>query len=164
LTDSLFAAIVEKIEQSVGQTTKESTMSWRLEALSWYLEALNKYAVFSRRARRKEFWMFFFINLLISVVLIAIDSLIGTFSPQTGFGLLQGLYSLAVLIPSIAVTVRRLHDTGRTGWWILIGLIPIIGGIVLLIFMVLDSQPGVNQYGPNPKADYGASRLTRHQV
>jgi uncharacterized membrane protein YhaH (DUF805 family) len=164
LTDSLFAAIVEKIEQSVGQTTKESTMSWRLEALSWYLEALKKYAVFSRRARRKEFWMFFFINLLISVVLIAIDSLIGTFSPQTGFGLLQGLYSLAVLIPSIAVTVRRLHDTGRTGWWILISLVPFVGGIVLLIFMLLDSQAGVNQYGPNPKAGYSASRLTRRSV
>jgi uncharacterized membrane protein YhaH (DUF805 family) len=131
--------------------------------MSWYLEVLKKYAVFDGRARRKEYWMFFLINLLISVVLIAIDNLIGTFS-QTGFGLLQGLYSLAVLIPSIAVTVRRLHDIGRTGWWILIGLIPVIGGIVLLIFMVLDSQPGVNQYGPNPKADYGASRLTRHPV
>jgi uncharacterized membrane protein YhaH (DUF805 family) len=131
--------------------------------MSWYLEVLKKYAVFSGRARRKEYWMFFLISLLISAVLIAIDSLIGTFS-QTGFGLLQGLYSLAVLIPSIAVTVRRLHDTGRTGWWILIGLIPVVGGIVLIIFMLLDSQPGVNQYGPNPKADYGASRLTRHPV
>ena len=131
--------------------------------MSWYLEVLKKYAVFSGRARRKEYWMFFLINLLISAVLIAIDSLIGTFS-QTGFGLLQGLYSLAVLIPSIAVTVRRLHDTGRTGWWILIGLIPVIGGIVLLIFMLLDSQPGVNQYGPNPKAGYSASRLTRRSV
>src|SRR5215216_2263257 len=118
--------------------------------MSWYLEVLKKYAVFSGRARRKEYWMFFLISLLISAVLIAIDSLIGTFS-QTGFGLLQGLYSLAVLIPSIAVTVRRLHDTGRTGWWILIGLIPVIGGIVLLIFMVLDSEPETNEYGPNPK-------------
>ena len=127
-------------------------MSWRLEALSWYLEVLKKYAVFSGRARRKEYWMFLLINVLISVVLIAIDGLIGTFSPQTGFGLLQGLYSLAVLIPSIAVTVRRLHDTGRSGWWILIALIPFIGAIVLLIFMALDSEPGANQYGLNPKA------------
>src|SRR5919199_988886 len=121
--------------------------------MSWYLEVLKKYAVFDGRARRKEYWMFFLINVVISVVLIAIDSLIGTFSRQTGVGLLQGIYSLAVLIPSIAVTVRRLHDTGRTGWWILIGLIPFIGGIVLLIFMVLDSEPGTNQYGPNPKAE-----------
>ena len=119
--------------------------------MSWYLEVLKKYAVFDGRARRKEYWMFFLINLVVSVVLIAIDNLIGTFSHQAGVGLLQGLYSLAVLIPSIAVTVRRLHDTGRTGWWILIGLIPFIGGIILLIFMVLDSEPGTNQYGPNPK-------------
>src|SRR4051812_6343014 len=115
-------------------------MSLYLEAMSWYLEVLKKYAVFDGRARRKEYWMFFLFNLLISVVLIAVDALIGIFSPQAGVGVLQGLYSLAVLIPSIAVTVRRLHDTGRTGWWILIGLIPVIGGIVLLIFMVLDSE------------------------
>ena len=125
--------------------------------MSWYLEALKKYAVFSGRARRKEYWMFILINIVIAIVLIAIDYLIGTFDPQTGAGVLQGLYSLAVLIPSLAVTVRRLHDTGRTGWWILIGLIPVIGGIVLLIFMVLDSEPGVNEYGPNPKAGYSAA-------
>jgi uncharacterized membrane protein YhaH (DUF805 family) len=125
--------------------------------MSWYLEVLKKYAVFSGRARRKEYWIFILINIVISIVLIAIDYLIGTFDPQTGAGVLQGLYSLAVLIPSLAVTVRRLHDTGRTGWWILIGLIPVIGGIVLLIFMVLDSERGVNQYGPNPKAGYSAA-------
>jgi uncharacterized membrane protein YhaH (DUF805 family) len=120
--------------------------------MSWYVEVLKKYAVFEGRARRKEYWMFFLINLVITIVLIFIDSLMGTISPQAGLGLLSGLYSLAVLIPSIAVTVRRLHDTGRSGWWILIALVPFIGGIVLLVFMVLDSQPGENQYGPNPKA------------
>ena len=128
--------------------------------MSWYLEVLKKYAVFDGRARRKEYWMFFLINILVSVVLIAIDNLIGTFSLQTGAGLLQGLYSLAVLLPSLAVTVRRLHDTGRTGWWILIGLVPVIGGIVLLIFMVLDSEPGANEYGPNPKEVAGYSLAT----
>ena len=124
--------------------------------MSWYLEVLQKYAVFDGRARRKEYWMFFLINLLISIVLIAIDGLIGPLNPQAGVGLLQGLYSLAVLIPSIAVTVRRLHDTGRSGWWILIALVPFIGGIVLLVFMVFDSEPGVNEYGPNPKGQEAA--------
>ncbi len=120
--------------------------------MSWYLEVLQKYAMFDGRARRKEYWMFFLINILVSVVLLAIDNLIGTFSPQMGgVGLLQGLYSLAILIPSLAVTVRRLHDTGRTGWWVLISLVPLIGGLILLIFMVLDSEPGTNEYGPNPK-------------
>ena len=99
--------------------------------------------------------MFILINVLVSLVLVAIDNLIGTLSPQIGVGLLQGLYSLAILLPSLAVTVRRLHDTGRTGWWVLISLVPVIGGLILLIFMVLDSEPGTNQYGPNPKeADY----------
>jgi uncharacterized membrane protein YhaH (DUF805 family) len=125
--------------------------------MSWYVEVLKKYAVFDGRARRKEYWMFFLINLVITIVLIFIDSLMGTYSPQAGLGLLSGLYSLAVLIPSIAVTVRRLHDTGRSGWWILIALIPLIGGIVLLIFMVLDSEPQANRYGPNPKAGYSAT-------
>jgi uncharacterized membrane protein YhaH (DUF805 family) len=119
--------------------------------MNYYLEVLKKYAVFSGRARRKEYWMFLLLNLIITFVLILIDSLMGTLSPQAGLGVLSGLYSLAVLLPSIAVTVRRLHDTGRSGGGILIGLIPIIGGIVLLIFMVLDSEPGANQYGPNPK-------------
>ena len=119
--------------------------------MSWYLEVLQKYAVFDGRARRKEYWMFFLINIVVLAVLAAIDNLIGIRIHQAGFGLLQGLYSLALLIPSIAVTVRRLHDTGRTGWWILIGLVPVVGGIILLIFMVLDSEPGTNQYGPNPK-------------
>lgn len=113
--------------------------------MNWYLEVLKKYAEFSGRARRTEYWMFFLINLIISIVLAVIDNMIGT------GGIIGGLYSLAVLLPGIGVTVRRLHDTGRVGWWILIGLIPIIGWIVLLIFMVLDSHPGDNEYGPNPK-------------
>src|SRR5919199_91334 len=129
----------------------------RRQTVNWYLEVLKKYAVFDGRARRQEYWMFILFNIIITAVLALIDSLIGTVIRQAGFGLLQGLYDLAVLLPSIAVTVRRLHDTGRTGWWILIGLIPVIGGIVLLIFMLLDSEPGANEYGPNPKAGNGVT-------
>ena len=125
--------------------------------MSWYLEVLKKYAVFNGRARRMEYWMFILFNIIITVVLALIDYLTGTFSPRAGVGLLGGLYALAVLIPSLAVTVRRLHDIGRTGWWILIGLIPVIGGIVLLIFMVLDSESGTNEYGPNPKEGYSVT-------
>lgn len=76
----------------------------------------------------------------------------GSFNPEAGIGLLGGIYTLAVLIPGLAVTIRRLHDTGRSGWWFLIILIPILGPIVLLVFMVLDSQPTDNNYGPNPKS------------
>ena len=113
--------------------------------MNWYLEVLKKYAVFNGRARRKEYWYFVLFNFIINIVLSGIDSV------TSGVGILPGIYTLAVLIPSIAVLVRRLHDIDRTGWWVLIGLIPIIGWIVLLIFAVQDGKPGENQYGSNPK-------------
>ncbi len=119
--------------------------------MNWYLGVLKKYAVFSGRARRKEYWMFFLFNLIISIILLAIDKMTGSFSETTGIGILESIYSLAVIIPSIAVAVRRLHDTDRSGWWLLIALIPLIGAIVLLVFMVQDGKPGQNRYGPNPK-------------
>lgn len=109
-----------------------------------YLTVLKKYATFSGRARRKELWMFVLINFIVVVVLSALDMALG-------IGLLSGLYSLGVLIPSLAVGARRLHDIGKTGWWQLIGLIPVLGIIVLIIFYVMDSNPGDNEYGPNPK-------------
>ena len=119
--------------------------------MNWYIDVLKKYAVFSGRARRKEYWFFFLFNLIISIILNVIDNATGTFDPETGVGILGTIYLLAVLIPAIAVTIRRLHDTGRTGWWILISFIPLIGAIVLLVFLVFDSEPESNQYGPNPK-------------
>ena len=119
--------------------------------MNWYLQALKQYAVFKGRARRKEYWFFALFNLIVSVVLTVVDYMTGSLDPELGVGLLSGIYSLAILIPSLAVTVRRLHDTDRTGWWVLIAFIPFIGAIVLLVFMLLDSQPGDNRYGPNPK-------------
>ena len=121
--------------------------------MNWYLQALKKYTVFTGRARRMEYWFFVLFNILISAALSVVDYFTGTYSADYHTGLLGGLYSLGVLLPAIAVTVRRLHDTGRSGWWILIALVPVIGGIVLLIFMVLDSQPGDNKYGPSPKTE-----------
>ena len=119
--------------------------------MNWYLQALKQYAVFKGRARRKEYWFFALFNLIVSVVLTVVDYMTGSLDPELGVGLLSGIYSLAILIPSLAVTVRRLHDTDRTGWWVLIAFIPLIGAIVLLVFMLLDSKPGDNRYGPNPK-------------
>ncbi len=119
--------------------------------MNWYLKVLKKYAVFEGRAQRAEYWYFILFTILISIVLAFIDMGTGTFNQETGFGVISGIYSLAVLIPTIAVGVRRLHDTNRTGWWILIGLIPLIGFIVLLVFFVMDSDPSANEYGENPK-------------
>jgi uncharacterized membrane protein YhaH (DUF805 family) len=115
------------------------------------LEVLKQYAVFSGRARRKEYWYFALFNVITSMALAVLDGITGSFSTAAGMGLLGGLYTLGVLIPSTAVSVRRLHDTDRTGWWLLIALIPLIGVIVLLVFMVQDGKPGANQYGLNPK-------------
>jgi uncharacterized membrane protein YhaH (DUF805 family) len=89
--------------------------------------------------------MFLLFNIIAAVVLSIVDSAVGT------GGILGMIYSLAVLCPGIAVSIRRLHDTNRSGWWALIGLVPIVGAIVLLVFMAQEGQPGSNQYGPNPK-------------
>jgi uncharacterized membrane protein YhaH (DUF805 family) len=123
--------------------------------MEWYLAVLRKYAVFTGRARRREFWMFTLVNVLISIGLSIIDTIIGT-DYGSGYGILSTIYSLAVLIPSIAVGVRRLHDTGRTGWWLLIGLVPCVGFIVLIVFYATEGQRGDNQYGADPKAGYAA--------
>ena len=118
--------------------------------MNWYLDAWKNYANFQGRARRKAYWMFVLFNIIALVVLGVIEGAIGL-GGQNGYGILTGVYSLAMILPLIAVAVRRLHDTGRSGWWILIGLVPLIGPIVLIVFYVTDSQPGTNQYGPNPK-------------
>lgn len=120
--------------------------------MKWYIEVMRKYAVFSGRARRLEYWMFVLSNVIIAVVLSIIDGIADS-DFEGSRSTLTTLYVLAILIPSLAVGVRRLHDTGRSGCWMLIGVIPIIGAIVLLMFMVQDSQLMDNQYGPNPKRE-----------
>ena len=113
--------------------------------MNWYLGVLKKYAEFGGRAHRTEYWMFVLFNLIFTVAACIVDRILGLHY------VMYGLYALAILIPGIAVTVRRLHDTDRSGWWLLIVLVPLIGAIVLLVFYVQDSQPGDNQFGPNPK-------------
>lgn len=119
--------------------------------MNWYIAALKKYADFSGRAQRSEYWYFLLFYFLISFGLGLVDWMTGSVNTQSGYGLLTGLFSLAMLIPSIAVGVRRLHDTDRSGWWILMALLPLIGSIVLLVFFVQDSQAGENRFGANPK-------------
>ena len=119
--------------------------------MSWYVAVLKKFAEFRGRARRKEYWMFTLFNSLFVSAIVIAELALGLAS-ESGFGPLSTLYVLIVLIPGLAVGVRRLHDTGRSGWWLLIGAIPLIGGLILLIFTVQDSQDGDNEYGPNPKA------------
>ena len=112
--------------------------------MEWYLGCFKKYADFSGRARRKEYWMFTLFNIIAAVLVSIIGLLIK-------FPWLSVIYSLAVLVPSLAVIVRRLHDIGKSGGWFFISFVPFVGGIILLVFECMDSQPGENAYGPNPK-------------
>jgi uncharacterized membrane protein YhaH (DUF805 family) len=118
--------------------------------MNWYLEVLKKYAVFQGRARRKEYWSYCLLNFLIAFVLAVVQRNLGLLDNH-GHGPLVSLYSLAVFIPSLAVTVRRLHDTDKSGWWFLILLIPIVGVIIFFLLLIRDSQPGHNRYGFCPK-------------
>ena len=115
--------------------------------IDYYKLALQNYATFTGRSRRSEYWYFFLGNFLIAAVLmglfVATESMI--------FYAVYMLYALAVFIPSLAVAVRRLHDTDKSGWFLLIGLIPLVGGIILLVFMATEGTRGPNKYGPDPK-------------
>ena len=119
--------------------------------MDWYFEVLRKYSVFEGRARRTEYWFFVLFNTLIQIGLVVLDVIAGTFRVDNGVGLLSGIYSLAVLVPSFAVLARRLHDTDRSGWGILIGIVPLLGAIVLLIFALFEGDPGENRFGASPK-------------
>ena len=120
--------------------------------MEWMLLPLKRFAEFNGRSRRKEYWMFFLFSILVGIAASAIDIGLFGFSIEDN-GPVNGLVSLALLIPSIAVSVRRLHDTGRSGWWFLLIFAVIIGWIVLLIFFVSDGESGTNQYGLDPKID-----------
>ena len=120
--------------------------------MEWYLKVMNQYADFSGRARRKEYWMYTLIYCLVvySIYFTGIWLMASTSFLMVLMAIVT-ILGLVHFIPSLAVTVRRLHDTGKSGWWLLIAFIPFIGAIVLLVFLVQDSHPGTNEWGPNPK-------------
>ncbi|MFH9015482.1 DUF805 domain-containing protein [Streptomyces sp. NPDC017943] len=113
--------------------------------MNWFIEVVKKYAVFSGRARRKEYWMYVLFYAILAIVASIIDAVV------FGSQILSLVLALGLLLPSLGVTVRRLHDTNRSGWWILIGLVPLVGGIVMLVFLCIEGEAGSNQYGHNPK-------------
>jgi uncharacterized membrane protein YhaH (DUF805 family) len=121
--------------------------------MNWFLKVLKNYAVFNGRARRKEYWFFYLFYMIFMIVLVTIDAMTGSLSETTSLGLLSGIFMLSMIVPGVAVAIRRIHDTDRSGWWILISFIPLIGGIWLLVLMVLDGTSGQNQYGPDPKEE-----------
>ena len=133
--------------------------------MDWMLLPLRRYAVFQGRARPREYWMFFLFVVLVTILLTVVEALAGigngdtvrtiddygvSFYSRPDMGWLSGLFSLAMLIPSIAVGVRRLHDTDRSGWWLLIAFVPLVGAIILFVFLVMGGTRGPNRFGPDP--------------
>ena len=108
-----------------------------------FTDALKRYFDFTGRATRKQYWMFVLFYLIFYIVCVVVDSVLGTF-------FITAIFSLGLIVPSISIAARRLHDTSRTGWWQLIALVPLLGVIILIVFLVQDSHPD-NQFGPNPK-------------
>ena len=124
--------------------------------MKWYIKVLKNYFNFTGRARRTELWMFVLFNTLFWNAASLLDKLLGTTFPTTGsihYGWFYTIYCIAILLPSLAVSVRRLHDIGKSGGWLLICFIPIIGGIILLVWDCTEGQEGENQYGPDPKQE-----------
>lgn len=121
--------------------------------MEWFLKVIKQYADFSGRARRKEYWMYVLFYIIFGTIAIALDNLLGITMGGMGYGYgpLYLIFVLALFVPSIAVAVRRLHDTGKSGWWLLISFVPVIGGIWLIVLLAIEGKPGVNEYGANPK-------------
>jgi uncharacterized membrane protein YhaH (DUF805 family) len=122
--------------------------------VNYYFEAFRKYAVFNGRATRREYWYFTLVNILAVLGVGLIDQFMGTFNFAVGYGPLSAIYTLTMILPGLGVSIRRLHDTGRSGWWFLITIIPVIGLLVFLYFALLDSDPDSNDYGVSTKYKY----------
>jgi len=120
--------------------------------MRWYLAAFGKATDFEGRARRREYWFFTLFFLLGNLILQFIDIAVGMYDLDLGFGLLSGLHMLVHVLPNIAVSVRRLHDTDRSGWWYFLFVVPIIGWVWYFVLMVLNGQSQENRFGRDPKA------------
>ena len=130
----------------------EGTIKKGNPIMSWFVKCLQNYVTFSGRARRKEFWMFYLFYTIFGLVICFIQGLAGMEDPM-----LLGIYVLAMCLPAISVLVRRLHDTDKSGWWFWIALVPLVGGIVLLVFECMEGTKGDNRFGPDPKAGEAAA-------
>ena len=117
--------------------------------MNYYSICLSKFADFSGRARRREYWTFALVNCLIAMLLLILGLAFGEDSPASN--IMVTIFYLIMLVPNLSVSVRRLHDIGKSGWYMFLSLIPLIGGLILLVWALMDSEPGENQYGKNPK-------------
>lgn len=139
------------IRSAVNSNNISANTSKEISGIGWYFEAVKKYAVFNGRARRKEYWMFALFFLIFIIVAAIIDVALGT-TTEDGAGILVTIYILAMILPSLSVSVRRLHDLGKSGWFYLINFIPFIGAIWFLVLMCTEGNRGNNNFGADPKA------------
>lgn len=141
----------------------QQSQSFVQEAIEWYKTVLSRFSDFEGRAGRREFWMFVLVNFIVAVALSIVEGILHL--RVGGFGILSGLYSLAVLVPGVAVGIRRLHDTGKSGMFLLLVFIPIFGAIALIYFYAIEGDHGANEYGADPKAvDESVQRPMRNDV
>ena len=119
--------------------------------MNWYLKVVRQYADFTGRARRKEYWMFGLFHFLFTILAIILDNVLDLAFPGTIYGPLYCLYAIALFLPTLGVMVRRLHDLDKSGWMMLITLIPIIGSIWMLVLLASEGDSGSNEYGSDPK-------------
>jgi uncharacterized membrane protein YhaH (DUF805 family) len=124
----------------------------RNPSMNWFVKCLQNYVTFSGRARRKEYWMFVLFYTIFAFVLGFVQGLAGMEDP-----ILSGIFALAMFLPAISVLVRRLHDIDKSGWWFWIAFVPVVGGIILLVFACMEGTKGTNRFGPDPKAVEAAS-------
>ena len=129
--------------------------------MNYYFAAFKKYAVFNGRATRSEYWYFTLFNILTVWGFGLIDQLMGTFNFDAGYGPLSAIYTLTMILPGLGVSIRRLHDTNRSGWWFMITIIPVFGLLVFLYFALLESDPNPNQYGESPSWKYNIQTSSR---
>jgi uncharacterized membrane protein YhaH (DUF805 family) len=129
--------------------------------VNYYFAAFRKYAVFKGRATRSEYWYFTLFNILAVWVFGLIDQVMGTFNFDAGYGPLSAIYTLVMILPGLGVSIRRLHDTGRSGWWFVITIIPIIGLLVFSFFALQDSDPNPNDYGESLTWKYNIQNISR---
>lgn len=126
-------------QSNLGETPEQ------VSGFGWYTKVVKNFVVFQGRASRSEYWMFQLFNALIMFGIIIVEAMIYE-QPIIGV-----IYILAMILPNLSVSVRRMHDTGRSGWWLLVSFVPVVGGLIFLIFTLLASEAGSNRFGPNPK-------------
>lgn len=136
---------MQNFSQQLDKISNQDQSESEFNMIDWFVKCLKNYANFSGRARRKEYWFFFLTYLIALIITLVIDGILNT------DGIISVIFILAMIIPSLSVSIRRLHDINKSGWYWFIQMIPLIGPIITLIWLATDTKPEVNQWGQPAK-------------